>query len=117
MPCSFIIQRMAHNLQICGATQCSRCSFKAPAYIGLYLGCVLYIHLCTIYTSLKWLLYQEFKLSQGTCVFLEKLLILFRHFILQFMYLPSATNKQWCCPKMTFLKRPVSVNTSKQQLY
>lgn len=40
---------------------------------------------------MKWLLYQEFNLSQGTCVFfLEKLLILFRHFILQFMNSHSA---------------------------
>lgn len=91
---------------------------------------VYYIYIFVLYTSMKWLLYQEFNLSQGTCGFLEKLLILFRHFILQFMYLPSARRPtvvlpqtwhwQWSMNMLTqkFLKRPVSVvNTSKQQLY
>lgn len=96
-------------------------TLKAPTFIGL----------CTIYTSyihMKWLLYQEFNLSQGTCGFLEKLLILFRHFILQFMYFTNCyqTNSgvspkwHWSMNMLTqkFLKRPVSVvNASKQQLY
>lgn len=60
---------------------------------------VYYIYIFVLYTSLKWLLYQEFNLSQGTCGFLEKLLILFRHFILQFMYLPSAVKTTVLLPQ------------------
>lgn len=66
MPCSFIIQRMAHNLQICGATQYSlmfQYEHLKHQPTWDYIWAMYYIYIFVLYTSLKWLLYQEFNLS------------------------------------------------------
>lgn len=65
--------------------------------------------------TMKRLLCLEFKLSQGTCV-LEKLLIMPRHFILQFPELPSARKWTAVPPNRTLkLKKKKKKQTKKEK--
>lgn len=64
--------------------------------------------------TMKRLLCLEFKLSQGTCV-LEKLLIMPRHFILQFPELPSARKWTAVPPNRTLKLKKKRKNKQKKK--
>ena len=87
----FFIQRMTYSLQILGATHhilVTVMKIKAPACIGHHLGCLLRIYFGSILISEMAIVSRiQFVLRH---MFVEKLLILCGHFILQFMCFPSA---------------------------